>query len=174
MKKSLIYVLMSAALTIPAGLEAKTAKPVTMPEAVRHQLAMLPHYNVFDELTFQVDGGTVTLGGQVSRPIVKSDAADAVKHIEGVTTVVDNIEVLPLSPDDDRIRMAVYRAIYGAPSLSTRYGYTASPAIHIIVKNGVVRLTGVVANNMDRQIAFMRAQGVFGAFEVVNDLKVGA
>jgi len=110
----------------------------------------------------------------VSRPIVKDDAVKAVSHVEGVTAVVDRIEVLPLSPDDDRIRIAVYRAIYGAPSLSSRYGFSASPAIRIIVKNGVVRLEGVVANQADRTIAGMRANGVFGAFEVENDLKVGA
>ena len=174
MMRRLAFFLMTASLTIPAGLLARESKPVTLPEAIRHQLAMLPRYNVFDELAFQVDGGTVTLTGQVTQPVVKSDATDAVKHVEGVTAVVNNIEVLPLSPDDDRLRMAVYRAIYGAQSLSARYGNTASPAIHIIVKNGVVRLEGVVANQMDRQVAGMRAQGVFGAFQVVNDLQVGA
>jgi hyperosmotically inducible protein len=104
---------------------------------------------------------------------VKDDAANAVKHVEGVTDVVNNIEVLPLSPADERLRLAVYRAIYGAPSLSDRYGFQASPSIRIIVKNGVVRLEGFVANNMDRQIAFMRANGVFGAFQVINNLQVG-
>jgi hyperosmotically inducible protein len=174
MMKRLALFLMAASLAVPAGLLAKESKPVSLPEAIRHQLAMLPRYNVFDELAFQVDGGTVTLSGEVTQPVVKDDAAYAVSHVEGVTSVVNNIEVLPLSPSDDRIRMAVYRAIYGAPSLSSRYGYTASPSIRIIVKNGVVRLEGVVANNMDRQIAGMRAQSVFGAFQVVNDLTVGA
>ena len=163
---------MTAALMVPIGLIAKPAK--TLPEQVLHQLAMLPHYNVFDELAFQVDGSTVTLTGQVTRPVVKDDAAYAVQHVEGVTAVVNKIEVLPLSPTDDQLRLAVYRAIYGAPSLSDRYGFQASPAIHIIVKNGVVKLEGVVANRMDRQIAFMRASGVFGAFQVVNDLQVAS
>jgi hyperosmotically inducible protein len=172
--KRFALIAMTLSLAVPALVSAKTTKTVTMPEAVQHQLAMLPRYGVFDELAFQIDGGTVTLTGEVSRPIVKDDAVKAVSHVEGVTAVVDRIEVLPLSPDDDRIRIAVYRAIYGAPSLSSRYGFSASPAIRIIVKNGVVRLEGVVANQADRTIAGMRANGVFGAFEVENDLKVGA
>jgi len=95
-----------------------------------------------------------------------------VKRIEGVTSVENNIEVLPLSPNDDQIRIATYRAIYGDASLSTRYGYRALPSIHIIVKNGNVRLEGVVANEMDRNIAGIRANGVPGAFSVQNDLRV--
>jgi hyperosmotically inducible protein len=170
--KRLPLFLMTAALMVPIGLIAKPTK--TLPEEVQHKLAMLPYYNLFDELAFQVDGTTVTLTGQVTRPVLKDDAADAVKHVEGVTAVVNRIEVLPLSPTDDRLRLAVYRAIYGAPSLADRYGFQASPAIHIIVKNGVVTLEGVVANQMDRQIAFMRASGVFGAFQVVNELQVGS
>lgn len=168
----LTSVLITAALMIPAGLVAKPAR--TLSEAVRHSLATLPHYNLFDNIAFQVNGSTVTLTGQVTRPVVKDDADYAAKHVEGVTVVIDNIEVLPLSPTDDQLRMAVYRAIYGAPSLSTRYGFQASPAIHIIVKNGVVKLEGVVANQMDRQVAGMRAEGVFGAFQVVNDLQVAS
>jgi hyperosmotically inducible protein len=92
--------------------------------------------------------------------------------VEGVTNVVNNIEVLPLSPDDDRIRRGVYRAIYGDPALSTRYGFQALPSIHIIVKNGHVRLEGVVANEGDKNIAGIRANGVPGAFSIENDLRV--
>jgi hyperosmotically inducible protein len=103
---------------------------------------------------------------------LKSDAAGVLKRVEGVTNVVNNIEVLPLSPDDDRIRIATYRAIYGDPALSTRYGYRALPSIHIIVKNGHVRLEGVVANTGDKDIAGIRANGVSGAFSVENDLRV--
>lgn len=170
--KRLPVFLMTAALMAPIGMFAKTTK--TLPEEVQHKLATLPYYNLFDDLAFQVDGTTVTLTGEVTRPVLKDDAAYAVKHVEGVTDVVNNIEVLPLSPSDDRLRMAVYRAVYGAPSLADRYGIQASPAIHIIVKNGVVKLEGVVANKMDRQIAFMRASGVFGAFQVVNELQVAS
>ena len=139
---------------------------------VRHNLVMLPYYSVFDDIGFTVNGGTVTLVGQVTRPVIKDDAGRAVKRIEGVTNVVNNIEVLPLSPNDDAIRRGVYRAIYGDPSLSTRYGFQALPSIHIIVKNGNVRLEGVVANTMDKTIAGIKANQVPGAFKVQNDLRV--
>ncbi len=139
---------------------------------VRHNLLMLPYYGVFDDLGFNVQGSTVTLTGQVTRPTLKDDAGSAVKKISGVTSVVNNIEVMPLSPNDDGIRMAAYRAIYGDQTLNTRYAYSAAPSIHIIVKNGNVRLEGVVANAMDKQIAGMRAKGVSGAFDVQNDLQV--
>jgi len=172
--KRLTLLLLVLSAMVPGSVYAKTAKPVTLPEAIRHSLVMMPRYSVFDELKFQVDGGTVILSGEVTQPVVKGDAAYAVSHVEGVTNVINNIEVLPLSPNDDHIRLAVYRAIYGAPSLSARYGFRAQPPIHIIVKNGIVRLEGVVANNMDRTIAGVRAQGVFGAFQVENDLQVGA
>jgi hyperosmotically inducible protein len=122
-------------------------------QEVRHQLVMLPYYGVFDDLGFTVNGGTVTLVGQVTQPVLKDDAGRALKKVEGVTNVVNNIEVLPLSPNDDNIRRGAYRAIYGDPSLSTRYGFRALPSIHIIVKNGNVRLEGVVANEMDRNVA---------------------
>ena len=133
---------------------------------------MLPYYGVFDDLGFNVNGGTVTLYGQVTRPTLKSDAGNVIKRVEGVTNVVNNIEVLPLSPEDDRIRRGTFRAIYGDTVLSTRYGFQALPSIHIIVKNGHVRLEGVVANEGDKNIAGIRANGVFGAFSVENDLKV--
>src|SRR6266852_3852386 len=109
---------------------------------VRHQLVMLPWYSVFDNLAYRVDGDKVTLYGQVTRPVLKSAAA-AVKSIEGVASVVNNIEVLPLSPLDDQLRRALYRAIYGYDGLS-RYSVQAVPSIHIIVKNGNVTLEGVV------------------------------
>ena len=139
---------------------------------VRHQLVMLPYYSVFDDLAYRVDGGTVTLMGAVTRPTLKSDAEGVVKRIEGVDKVVNQIEVLPLSPSDDRIRMATYRAIYGDPALSTRYGFQALPSIHIIVKNGNVTLEGVVANEADKNLANVRANGVPGVFSVTNNLQV--
>src|SRR6185437_12682398 len=137
----------------------------------RHRLLMLPYYGVFDDLGFTVNNGTVTLSGQVTRPTLKDDAANTVKKVPGVTNVVNNIEVLPLSPSDDAARIAVYRAIYGDSALSTRYAYRAAPSIHIIVKNGHVRLEGMVANQMDKQIAGMRAKGVSGIFSVDNQLQ---
>lgn len=138
---------------------------------VRHELVMLPYYGVFDELAFRVDGSTVTLMGEVTRPTLKSDAEKVVKDIEGVDRVVNNIKVLPLSPNDDQIRLATYRTIYGHPSLN-RYALNAVPPIHIIVENGRVRLTGVVANEGDKNIAGVQANSVPGVFAVTNDLRV--
>lgn len=139
---------------------------------VRHELVMLPFYGVFDNLTYKVDSsGTVTLTGQVSRPTLKSDAENVVKQIEGVEKVVNQIEVLPVSPNDDRLRMAVYRTIYGHVALN-RYALRAVPPIHIIVKNGNVTLEGVVANEGDRNIANIQANSVPGVFAVTNNLRV--
>jgi len=143
-----------------------------MVQEVRHQLVMLPYFGVFDDLGFTVNGSTVTLVGQVTQPVLKTNAGKVVSKVEGVTNVVNNIEVLPLSSMDDRIRRGVFRAIYGDPMLSTRYGFQALPSIHIIVKNGNVRLEGVVANEMDRNLCGIRANGVPGAFHVDNDLRV--
>lgn len=138
---------------------------------VRHELVMLPYYGVFDNLAFRVDGNTVELLGQVTRPTLKSDAEGVVKSIEGVEKVDNKIEVLPLSPNDDRLRLALYRAIYGQSALN-RYALQAVPPIHIIVKNGNVSLEGVVASPMDRQIAEMQAKSVPGVFSVTNNLRV--
>lgn len=139
---------------------------------VRHQLLMLPYYGVFDELAFRVDGEKVTLMGAVVRPTLKSDAQNVVKRIEGVTQVINEIKVLPPSPMDDRIRIAAYRAIYGDPALSTRYGFRALPSIHIIVENGHITLVGVVANEADKNLVNIRAKGVPNVFSVTNDLQV--
>ncbi len=139
---------------------------------VRHELVMLPFYGVFDNLAYKVDpDGTVTLLGQVARPVLKSDAENVVKHIEGVEKVVNNIEVLPTSINDDQIRRAAYRAIYGNEVLS-QYQLRAVPPIHIIVKNGHITLEGVVARSMDKQIAGVQANSVQGAFSVTNNLVV--
>jgi hyperosmotically inducible protein len=138
---------------------------------VRHELVMLPYYNVFDNLAFKVDGSTVTLLGQVSRPTLKSDAERVVKNIEGVEKVVNQIQVLPVSPNDERIRLAVYRAIYGQATLQ-RYGLQAVPPIHIIVNNGNVTLEGVVATEADKNMANIQAKGVSGVFSVANNLRV--
>ena len=138
---------------------------------VRHQLVMLPWYSVFDSLEYKVEGDKVILFGQVTRPTLKSDAEAAVKSIEAVSSVVNNIEVLPLSPMDDQLRRAVYRAIYGDPGLS-RYSIQAVPSIHIIVKNGNVTLEGVVDNEADKNLAYLRASAVPNIFSVKNNLVV--
>jgi hyperosmotically inducible protein len=139
---------------------------------VHHELVMLPFYGVFDNLAYKVDpDGTVTLLGQVVRPTTKSDAENSIKRIEGVEKVVNNIEVLPTSMNDDRIRRAAYRAIYGNDVLS-QYQMRAVPPIHIIVNNGKITLEGVVARAMDKQIAGVQANGVQGAFGMTNNLVV--
>ena len=138
---------------------------------IRHELVMLPYYGVFDNLVYKVDGYNITLMGQVTRPTLKSDAGRVVKDIEGVEKVTNDIEVLPLSPNDDRVRMAAYRTIYGHPSLN-RYALNAVPPIHIIVKNGNIALEGVVANESDKNIAGIQANSVNGAFSVTNNLAV--
>ena len=139
---------------------------------VRHELVMLPFYGVFDNLSYSVaQDGTVTLMGQVVRPVLKSDAETAVKKIEGVDKVVNNIEVLPPSGIDDRIRRETYRAIYGNTVLN-QYALRAVPPIHIIVKNGHVTLVGVVSSAMDKQVAGVQANSVSGVFSVNNDLQI--
>jgi hyperosmotically inducible protein len=138
---------------------------------VRHELVMLPYYGVFDNLAYRVDGSAVTLLGQVTKPTLKSDAENVVKRIEGVEKVNNQIQVLPLSPMDDKIRLAEYRAIYGQPGLD-RYALQAVPPIHIIVDNGRVTLEGVVANQADKDMAGVRANGVSGVFGVTNNLRV--
>jgi hyperosmotically inducible periplasmic protein len=138
---------------------------------IRHQLVLLPYYSVFDNLAYRLEGDKVVLEGQVVRPTLKSDAEAAVKSIEGVSTVVNNIEVLPVSPLDDQIRRAVYRAVYGENALF-RYGLSAVPSIHIIVKNGNVTLEGVVDNETDKNLANLRASQVPNVFAVKNNLRV--
>ena len=177
-----------------ANLTASQEKILNTAEEVRRQIVMLPQYGVFDNIHFGVSpDGTVVLRGEASRPTLKSSAENVVKKIEGVEKVDNQIEVLPLSPNDDRIRAAVYAAIYSFPPLQ-KYTYnrgrrprpsvaraaggiTNDPplgfhAIHIIVKNGNVTLTGVVNNESDMAIAGIRANGVTGGFSVDNQLQV--
>lgn len=139
---------------------------------VRHQLLLLPYYSVFDNLAYKIEGDHVTLEGQVVRPTLKSDAENVVKSIEGVSGVTNNIEVLPLSPMDDESRRALYRAIYGDPSLN-KYSWSSVASIHIIVKNGNVTLEGVVDSEGDKNLAGLRANSVPNVFSVKNNLVVG-
>ena len=141
-------------------------------EQVRHELVTLPYYQIFDWVNFQTDGTTVTLSGEVTRPTLKKDAEQAIKRINGVQQVINNIEVLPYSPYDDWIRASVYRAVYYNPNF-TRYAIRAYGPIHIIVKNGDVRLIGSVLTETDRNIAGIMARGVSGVFSVTNELMVG-
>ena len=138
---------------------------------VRHELLMLPYFGVFDNIAYKVDGYTVTLLGQVVRPTLKSDAENAVKHIEGVEKVDNQIEVLPLSPMDDLLRLELYRAVYGYPALE-KYALGVQKPIRIIVKNGHVTLEGVVDNEGDKNLAGLRANGVSVTFSMTNNLQV--
>jgi len=139
---------------------------------VHHELVMLPFYGVFDNLMYKVSpDGTLTLLGEASRPTLKSDAERAVREIEGVERVDNQIKVLPVSPNDDRIRRATYRKIYGHSVLS-QYQLRAVPPIHIIVENGHLTLEGVVARQMEKQVAGMQANSVSGVFSVENNLRV--
>src|SRR6202045_5478351 len=138
---------------------------------VRHELLMLPYFGVFDYIAFKVDGSTGALLGQVVRPSLKSDAENVVKHIEGVERVDNQIEVLPPSPMDDRLRIQLFHAIYGYEPLQ-KYALGVQKPIRIIVKNGQVTLEGVVDNEADKNAAGIRANGVPGIFSVTNNLQV--
>ncbi len=138
---------------------------------VRHELLMLPYFGVFDYIAYKVDGPTVTLLGAVVRPTTKSDAENAVKHIEGVEKVDNQIEVLPPSPTDDALRIRLYHEIYGYPALE-KYALGVQKPIRIIVKMGRVTLEGVVDNETDKNLAGMRANSVPGIFSVTNNLQV--
>jgi hyperosmotically inducible protein len=164
------------ALAIANGAWAQASRPPSargqqrLEREVRHELVLLPFYGVFDNLAFKVEGGKVTLLGQVAQPVLKIDAGNAVKGIEGVESVDNRIEVLPVSPNDDRIRRAVYGAVYRTPGLD-RYALQAVPPIHIIVKNGNVALEGVVATGGDKNLAGIKANAVSGVFSVTNNLR---
>ena len=140
---------------------------------VRHELVTLPYYGVFDWLQFEVrSDNTVVLRGEVVKPTTKSDAEARVKDVDGVSKVVNEIEILPLSPQDDRLRRAVYRKLYGYDSPLFRYAVQSIPSIHIIIKNGHATLKGVVANKGDAQLAYMRARSVPGLFNVKTELQL--
>jgi hyperosmotically inducible protein len=151
------------------ALGAEAGSPNRIAREVRHELVTLPGYRVFDYLTYRTDGSKVTLFGQVTRPIVKSDAEKAVKSIEGVTSVDNEIEVLPQSQSDDRIRIAVYNALYSKAPLQ-KYQMGAVPPIHIIVKNHNVTLEGVVSSVGDKDLAGLTAKGVSGVLKLTNNL----
>ncbi len=138
---------------------------------VRHELLMLPYFGVFDYIAFKVEGSTVALLGQVVRPVLKSDAENSIKRIEGVERIDNQIEILPPSPMDDRLRIRLFRAIYQYPALQ-KYELGVQKPIRIIVKNGRVTLEGVVDSEADKNLAGIRANGVSGTFSVTNNLQV--
>ena len=167
-------VVLSVALSLPtvAPAQEKDARTRRVESEVRHELLGLPYYTVFDFLAFKVEpGGTVRLLGQVVRPTLKTDAERRLKGIPGIEKVINDIEVLPTSPADDRIRLAVARNIYRTEALE-RYGFQSQPSIHIVVKNGNVTLEGVVDGEQDKTIAGLKAREIGGVFDVKNNLVV--
>ncbi|HEV2798991.1 MAG TPA: BON domain-containing protein [Pyrinomonadaceae bacterium] len=164
---------------VVSGATAVSAAPATetgqqldqqqVAKRVRKELVTLPYYGVFDNLAYKIEGDTVTLYGQVVQPSTRSDAARRVAKIKGVRQVVNNIEVLPLSTFDDRIRAQAYRAVFGTSSLY-RYAMGSNPSIHIVVNRGHLTLEGVVGNRMDKQLAEFAARGIPGVFSVTNNL----
>jgi len=170
--------LSAAQRTKPAGAldspgDRNDRRTDALKEEVRHQLVMLPYYSVFDWLQAEVKpDGTVTLMGQVMRPTLKDDAEARVQKLEAANRVINNIQVLPLSPMDDQLRNALYRRIYSSDSPLFRYATWASPPIHIVVTNGHVTLKGMVANQADSDLAYMAARQVSCVFDVKNELQV--
>lgn len=167
-----LALVMGLTATVSGLAETSERAMDRMQEKIRKELVTLPFYSVFDNFQYSISGnGEVTLLGQVYRPTLKKSAERVVERIEGVTKVTNNIEVLPNSPADDRIRLATYRAIYGNTTLQNM-AIRAVPPIHIIVKNGNVTLEGVVNTKLESQVAETQARGVSGSFSVTNNLRV--
>jgi hyperosmotically inducible protein len=164
-------------LTLPVFAQKSSQPPPQFTKRVqrevRHQILMLAYYGEFDSIGFKVEGYSVTLVGKVIRPSLKDDAEHVVKKIEGVERVNNQIEVLPPSPMDDRLRVQLFRAIYGYPTLQ-RYGVGSNRPIHIIVDRGHVTLEGVVDSQMDKNVAGIQANTVPGVFSVKNNLAVAS
>ena len=167
-----LVIAVSAVLSLVAPAQQKDSRTLRVEADVERELFMLPYYSVFDFLAFRVEpGGTIRLLGAVTRPTLKSDAERRVKRVEGVETVINDIEVLPVSQTDDAIRSAVARNIYNSNALD-RYGFQSQPPIHIIVKQGRVTLEGVVDSESDKSVAGLKAREINGVFEVKNNLSV--
>ena len=168
---SVVMILLSSISALGQDSQASPKAEARIQKEVRHQILLLPYLDVFDNIAYQVNGYDVTLLGQVTRPTLKSDAGNAVESIEGVEKVDNQIEVLPPSPSDDRLRIALFRSIYGYPPLQ-RYALPVIKPIRILVKNGHVTLEGVVDSDADKNAAGIRANTVPGIFEVKNNLQV--
>lgn len=159
----------AAAFAKPSKVE--DAYPTALSREIHHQLLVLPFYSVFDSISFSLQGGRVTLTGQVLRRALKEHAEAAVKSIEGVTVVVNQIEILPASASDDDLRDSVYRSIYEDPTLA-RYAVQNIPPIHIVVENGNVTLEGSVESASDKKLASVRAASGSNVHSVKNNLIV--
>ncbi len=141
-------------------------------QAINHNLIMLPYYGMFDNLVYLLQGRTVILTGQVVNPSLKPDAERAVKKVEGVDKVVNNIEILPPSPMDQQIRERVRQAIYGGYGPLFKYSYRPNAPIRIIVKNARVTLEGVVDSEGDKNLCTMRVNQISSVLSVTNNLRV--
>lgn len=194
MKVQWVVVALALGSLAPAQTQAVDEQAVVrLARQVQREVLMLPEYGVFDSIRFSIQGDTVVLRGQASRPLLKSSAENVVKRVEGVSKVKNEIEVLPLSPNDDNVRLRTYIAIYGHPMLArfnpnrgtplfmsrmqAMTGITNNPPpgnhpVHIIVKNGQVTLEGVLPTAGDRTIAELQANSVFGSFSVTNNIEV--
>ena len=168
---------LAVGILVGSGL-AIAANTAPQPDALQvenkviHEIRKYPDYSVFDNIKVRVDSGNVELLGQVSQPYKKSDLQRIAAHVPGVASVTNDLQVLPLSPFDNRIRLQVARAIYRDPVLS-RYGVEAVPPIHIIVENGHVTLEGVVNSDLEKNVASIRASGAGLSFgSIVNNLVV--
>jgi hyperosmotically inducible protein len=170
LRNAAVLLIATSLLPIVASAQ-RDARNDRFTERIRKELVKLPYYGVYDNLSFSVNGGEVTLYGEVVRPSTRSEAERRVLRIEGVDRVINNIQVLSPSSSDDGIRRRVYRAIFSSGSLY-RYAMGANPSIHIIVNHGRVTLDGVVSTQMDRQLAYMAANRVPGVFSVTNNLRV--
>jgi hyperosmotically inducible periplasmic protein len=167
-----VALVLCAGLSLFSPVQQKDSRTLRLETDVQRELLALPYYTVFDFLAFRVEpGGTVRLLGQVVRPTLKSDAERRLKGIEGIDQVINDIEVLPTSPADERIRIAVARNIYRSDALD-RYGFQVQPSIHIIVKQGRVTLEGVVDTETDKTVAGLKAREVGGVFDVKNNLAI--
>ena len=157
------------------GKQSQSSDPVenNIAKEVRHELLMQPYYSLFDDLEYTVQGRAVTLSGSLTSEhgVTKADAKNAVKRIEGVDKVINNIKILPASPMDERARIQVFRSLEDTASLS-RYFWEAAPSIHIVVDNQRVTLKGFVINEMDKNLATIAANQVPGIFQVTNELRV--
>ena len=177
-RRTIAKLLLLATITVSAipaaaqnGTSTLSPAEARIAREVRHELLMLPYYNVFDYMAFEVHGYDVKLIGSVTRPVLKSDAQNVVKRIEGVQKVDNQIEVLPPSPTDDRLRLELYRTIYDFPALE-KYALGTLKPIRIIVNMGRVTLEGVVDSEADKNLVTLRANGVPGIFAVTNHLQV--
>jgi hyperosmotically inducible protein len=169
---AVLVLAVSAAVAAPADSGGQRLAYEQLAKKVRKELVTLPWYGVFDNLSYEIDGSTVRLSGQVVRPSTRKDAERRVSRIAGVENVVNNIEVLPLSSFDDSIRVSAYRTLFGWNSPLFRYGRGTNPSVHIVVSRGQLALEGVVSNEGDRRLAYVLVNSIPGVFSVTNNLRV--